>query len=113
MKYSRVTLQLLGVWPSPTKNEYLATFHFVIMAVYLFSFVILAQTVKLIIIWGDLDAMSEILACALLLILVGLAKMTCLWCFRKSRYIPIFPIQIYHKNVKVKLSLIIQKSISV
>ncbi|XP_051164870.1 uncharacterized protein LOC127283818 [Leptopilina boulardi] len=83
MKFSRMTLQLLGVWPDPDKNKYLATFHFFAMAVYLFSFVILAQTIQLIIIWGDLDAMSEILACALLLILVAMAKMTCLWCYRK------------------------------
>lgn len=86
MKFSRLILQLLGVWPSSSKNEYLATLHFIMIAVYVFSFVILAQTVQLIISWGDLDAMSEILACPLLLILVGMAKMTCLWCYRKSTY---------------------------
>lgn len=86
MKFSRMTLELLGVWPDPHKNKYLAKIHFIGMAMYLFSVVILAQTVQLIIIWGDLDAMSEILTCALLLILVAMAKMTCLWCYRKSTY---------------------------
>ncbi|XP_051164871.1 odorant receptor 13a-like [Leptopilina boulardi] len=81
---SRISLQILGVWPDPEKNEQLATFHFFSMAAYQFIGVILLQTIKLIITWGDVDAMSEILTCALLLVVCGLTKIIALWYYKKQ-----------------------------
>lgn len=86
MKLSRISLQILGVWPNPEKNERLATIHFATMAAYQFIGVILLQTIKLIIIWGDVDAISEILTCALLLVVCGLTKMIALWYYKKGIY---------------------------
>lgn len=87
MKLSRICLQILGVWPDPEKNEWLAIFHFATMAAYQFIAVIVLQTIELIIKWGDVDAMSEILTCALLLVVCGWAKMVALWYYRESRYL--------------------------
>ena len=94
MSLSRTTLGILGVWPNPEKkNERFTFFHFIVAVLFVFFTTILTQNIQLFLNWGNLDVMSDILACAHLPIIVALVKMIVLWFYRKSAYI------YYKKNI--------------
>lgn len=84
MKLSRMCLKITGVWPNSERSDLFACVHYAAVAGYLFLTVVLLQFIKLIIIWGDVDAMSNILAYGLLFYVVAFVKMTSLWYYRKS-----------------------------
>ncbi|XP_051164627.1 odorant receptor 4-like [Leptopilina boulardi] len=101
MKLNRITLQIAGIWPVD-KNELLATFRFFAMTSYLFIAVILLQSIQLIIVWGDIDAMSDILLIGLLLMFVTLVKMISLWYYKQKMKTILNSIILDWDNVETK-----------
>lgn len=83
---NRITLQISGIWPVD-RNKLLSTFRFLAMTSYLFIAVILLQSIQLIIVWGDIDAMNDILLIGLLLLLTAWVKMISMWFYKQSLYL--------------------------
>ncbi|KAF7405498.1 hypothetical protein HZH66_004404 [Vespula vulgaris] len=65
--WNRFNLQFLGVWPDSDrldKNIGFTKYRWILHALFMLGFIILPQTAYLLIIWGDLDLMTEDLATA-------------------------------------------------
>lgn len=91
MKLSRISLQISGVWPDSEKSDLSAFLHYASRAGYLLIVIVIVQAIQLIIIWGDVDAMSDIMAFGLLFYAVSFSKISCLWFFRKSMLLHCLP----------------------
>ncbi|KAI4497953.1 hypothetical protein M0802_007069 [Mischocyttarus mexicanus] len=65
--WNRFNLQFLGVWPDSDileKNLSFTKYRWIVHAIFMLGFIILPQSAYLVIIWGDLDLMTEDLATA-------------------------------------------------
>ena len=73
---SRTNLGTVGLWPTSTKfGEILSIFVFATSMAIITTFVTIAQTAKLFMIWGELDLMTDNISTANLPIAVVLLKM--------------------------------------
>lgn len=74
----QVSLTLLGLWPDLKKSKYGAAtslFRFILITSIIVVYVNTAQTCKLVMIWGDLDTMTDNISTANLPIAVAVFKM--------------------------------------
>ncbi|XP_051164634.1 odorant receptor 13a-like, partial [Leptopilina boulardi] len=57
----KISLKIIGIWPDEKSEGFLTFCRVVIIFICITFFIILSQTMKLIMIWGDIEIMSEIL----------------------------------------------------
>ncbi|XP_043503448.1 odorant receptor 13a-like [Polistes fuscatus] len=76
--WNRLNLQFLGVWPDSDgleKNLGFTKYRWIVHAFFMLGFIILPQSAYLIIIWGDLDLMTEDLATANVPVTIACVKL--------------------------------------
>ncbi|NP_001177473.1 odorant receptor 17 [Nasonia vitripennis] len=77
---SRTILRFLGVWPDPKRKEsWIYSGHFLIPAIVMFYFVNIPQTMMVTKVWGDLNAVLEVLTTSDIPIGIALFKMLGIW----------------------------------
>lgn len=86
-----MSLKLIGLWPressSSESTKAITSIRFAIITLIIVIFVNVAQTIKLVMIWGNLDAMTDIISTANLPILIAVFKMLVFFKYRKGIYI--------------------------
>nr|KAF7432442.1 hypothetical protein H0235_005366 [Vespula pensylvanica] len=76
--WNRFSFQILGIWPDSKENEsdsIFSKYWFVVPSFFMLGFITLPQLVYLLMIWGDLELMTEILATAILPVTMGWIKL--------------------------------------
>lgn len=85
---SRVVLKFIGIWPDAKRNQnLLIRGQFLIPAFVMFYFVNVSQTVMVTKVWGDLNAVLDILTTLDIPIGIALFKMLGFWYNRNGIYI--------------------------
>ncbi|KAF7405492.1 hypothetical protein HZH66_004398 [Vespula vulgaris] len=76
--WNRINLRILGIWPDSKGDESDPTFSkyfFILHSFFMLGFVTLPQSAYLLMIWGDLELMTEILATAILPVTMACIKL--------------------------------------
>ncbi|KAF7405497.1 hypothetical protein HZH66_004403 [Vespula vulgaris] len=76
--WNRFSFQILGIWPDSKENEsdsIFSKYWFIVPSFFMLGFITLPQFVYLLMIWGDLELMVEILAMAILPVTMGWIKL--------------------------------------
>ncbi|NP_001177484.1 odorant receptor 29 [Nasonia vitripennis] len=87
----RINLTVLGIWPtlrSSKRDETAALFRLVLSLTIIILFINTVQTIKLFIMWGDLDAMTDIISTANLPIGLMVFK-TFVFLYHKEALVPL------------------------
>ncbi|KAL2716824.1 odorant receptor 13a-like isoform X1 [Vespula squamosa] len=97
--WNRFNLEFLGVWPDSDrlyKNIGFKRHRWILHAFFMLGFIILPQSAYLVMIWGDLDLMTEDLATANVPVTMACIKLFVIWYHLKSepadRNIPLNPL---------------------
>ena len=91
---SRLVLRFLGVWPDPKrKKKFLSRGHFLIPSLIMFYFVNIPQTIMVSKVWGDLNAVLEILTTSDIPIGIALFKLLGLWYNGDGIHIQLFYVE--------------------
>lgn len=84
---SRTILRFLGIWPDPKrKMNWFLQCQFLIPAIVMFYFVNVPQTMMVTKVWGDLNAVLEVLTTSDIPIGIALFKMLGIWYNRDGIY---------------------------
>ncbi|KAF7405496.1 hypothetical protein HZH66_004402 [Vespula vulgaris] len=76
--WNRFSFQILGIWPDSKDNEsdsFFSKYWFIVPSFFMLGFITLPQSAYLLMIWGDLELMTEILATAILPVTMGWIKL--------------------------------------
>ncbi|KAF7410511.1 hypothetical protein HZH68_004892 [Vespula germanica] len=74
--WNRFNLQILGIWPDLNESDSIfSKYWFIVHSFFMLGFITLPQSAYLMMIWGDLEVMTEILATAILPITLACVKL--------------------------------------
>ncbi|XP_047345867.1 odorant receptor 13a-like isoform X4 [Vespa velutina] len=63
--WNRLSLQILGVWPGSNESDFpLSKYWFILHSFFMLGFITLPQSAYLLMVWGDIELMTEIVATA-------------------------------------------------
>lgn len=84
---SRTFLRIFGIWPDPKRKEnWLSHSHFLIVVILMVYFINLPQTIMAARVWGNFNAVLEVLTVSDIPTLISVSKTIGIWYNRNGTY---------------------------